>query len=151
MKQKDTKIIALVVLVLTLALVVGYLAVTHNSAISLFAPTPSPTPTVTPPPIIDHGGITLASLGHEFILKKSEVAKLSDANGLEIEIIQFFNSPCPADVQCFWSGVGVSFEMRLNGQVQKGMDALEAFGFHAVVVKTDYETYATFLVERMSR
>ena len=88
------------------------------------------------------------SLGQHFTLKKWQVAKIANT-GLEVEIVAFFNSPCPAGAQCFWSGVGVAIECRLNGQVQKGFDRVRAFGYQTTVVNTDHETYANLVVEKM--
>jgi hypothetical protein len=88
------------------------------------------------------------SLGQSFTLKKNQVATIADT-GLEVTIRTFYNSPCVADVQCVWSGVGTEFEYRLNGQVQRGVDLAEAFGYRMTTINTDYETYATLIVEKM--
>ena len=89
--------------------------------------------------------ILLVSLEQQFTLKKGQVAKIV-ATGLEVEIKAFFNSPCPKGAQCFWSGVGIEFEYRLNGQKQKGINLVQVFGYQTTIVKTDYETYADIVV-----
>jgi len=90
-------------------------------------------------------GVVLAALGQQFTLKEGQVAKISNS-GLEIKITRFYNSPCPADVQCIWSGVGTDLEYRLNGQIQKGIDLTQAFGYEVTIVETDHETYADLIV-----
>ena len=87
------------------------------------------------------------TLGQKFTLKKDETAKLADT-GLEIEITQFFNTPCPKTVQCVWSGVGVQLLARMNGQTQKGMDALQAFGYITRIITSDHATYADIIVSQ---
>ena len=88
----------------------------------------------------------LVSLRQQLTLKKGQVAKIANT-GLEIEITAFFNSPCEG--QCFWSGVGVEFEYRFNGEVQKGINLVQAFGYQTTIVNTDHETYANLVVEKM--
>jgi len=131
MNQKGFANIVLVVLVIILAGVAGYFTFNQKSS--------SPVPTLSP--------ITV-SLGQQFTLKKDWVAKIADT-GLEVEITAFFNSPCPAKVQCVWSGVGIGFEYRFNGEVQKGIDLVQAFGYQTTIIKTDHEIYADLVVEKM--
>lgn len=90
-----------------------------------------------------------ASLGKEFTLKKNQTAQIMNT-GLEVKITEFYNSPCPDGVQCVWSGVGIGFEYRLNGEIQNGIDLVQAFGYQIKVIKTDYETYATLTVEKIN-
>ena len=87
------------------------------------------------------------SLEEQFTLRKNQVAKIGDT-GLEVEITAFYNSPCSAGAQCLWSGVGIGFEYRLSGQVQKGIDLIQAFGYRTRIIKTDHETYADLVVEK---
>ena len=145
MNQKGFVNIAIIIGIVVIAGIAGYFVLSPQTTTS---PTPTPTPTPTTNP---GSNIITVPLGQEFTLKKGQVAKIANTSGLEIEIRQFFNSPCPAGSQCVWSGVGVAFEARLNGDVMKGRDALDAFGFHITVAKTDYETYADFTVARMYR
>ncbi len=135
MNQKGFANILLIVLVVILAGTVGYLAFNQKSSTStsIPSPTPSPSPTTTPSPTPSptpapgpKNNTVSVSLGQQFTLKKGQVAKIADT-GLEIEITAFYNSPCPAGVQCVWSGVGIGFEYRFNGQVQKGINLVQAF------------------------
>ena len=66
-------------------------------------------------------------LEEEFTLHKGETAELKGAC-LEIEIKRFFNQPCPPNVQCVWSGVGIEFEYRCDKKVQKGINLVKVFG-----------------------
>lgn len=141
MNQKGFANIVLIVLVVILVGTVGYLAFNQKSSTS----TPTPLPTPVPGP---KNNTVSISLGQQFTLKKAQVAKIADT-GLGIEITAFYNSPCPAGVQCVWSGVGIGFEYRFNGQVQKGINLVQAFGYQTTIVKTDHETYANLVVEEM--
>ncbi len=89
------------------------------------------------------------SLGQPFTLKKAQVAKMADT-GLEVEVKAFYNNPCPEGRQCMWSGIGIDFEYRLNGQVQKGLDLVQAFGYKITLLKSDYETYANLKLEKIN-
>ena len=104
-------------------------------------PTPSPTPTGAKK-------IIKADLGKQFTLKKAQYAMIGDT-GLEVEVTEFYNSPCPPDVTCIWSGVGTAFEARMLFETTaQGVDAVDAFGYHIEVVKSDNETYANFIVQK---
>lgn len=81
------------------------------------------------------------SLGEEFILHVNQVAKLEN-DDFEIKIVQFFNSPCPPNVKCLWSGVGVAFEYRHGNEVKQGINLSQAFGYKTTEIESDYETYA---------
>ena len=80
-------------------------------------------------------------LGEEFELKKGQGAGLLGTN-FEIEILAFYNQPCPPNVKCIWSGIGIEFEYRYDGQVIKGINLVKAFGYETTVIKSDYESYA---------
>ena len=110
-------------------------------------PAPSPTPSHTSSPTQQpNNNIVSISLGQQFTLKKSQVAKIANT-GLEIEITAFFNNPCTG--QCVWSGVGIGFEYRFNGEVQRGINLVQAFGYQTTIAQTDHETYANLVVEKM--
>ena len=137
MYPKKSIIIAVTIIVAILVGIAGYFIFNQKSF-------PAPIPAPAPEPQTDP--ITI-SLGKEFTLSKNQVAKIADT-GLEIKIIQFYNSPCPKGAQCIWSGIGVALEYRLNGEVQTGIDLAQAFGYQAKIVKTDYETYAILIVDK---
>ena len=157
--QKGFANIALIIFLVILAGTVGFLALNQRSSIPTPtpSPTPSPTPVQIPPPTptpssgsisVPENNTALVSLGQQFTLKKGQVAKIADTD-LEVEITEFYNSPCPTGTQCFWAGVGIAFEYRFNGRVQKGIDLVRAFGYQTTVVGTDHETYANLVVEKM--
>ncbi len=86
-------------------------------------------------------------LGDEFTLKEDQRARL-EGTGFELKIVRFFNSPCPPDVECVWSGVGIAFEYRYNGQVKRGINLVKAFGYRTIIIRSDYESYAVLRIER---
>jgi hypothetical protein len=87
-------------------------------------------------------------LGQPFSLHKKQVAKLGEG-GLEVRITNFYNSPCPPKLECFWSGIGVGLEYRLNGQIQTGVNLNQAFGYEVKILATDYQTYAKLVVNKL--
>ena len=80
-------------------------------------------------------------LGEEFELKKNQRVELV-RTGFELEIRRFFNQPCPPNVKCVWSGIGIDFEYRYNGQLKRGINLVKAFGYKISIIKSDYESYA---------
>jgi hypothetical protein len=84
-------------------------------------------------------------LGQEFELKKGQRAGVA-GTGLEIAILNFFNQPCPPGAKCVWSGIGIEFEYRYNGQLKKGINLAKAFGYRTEVVRSDYESYAVLRI-----
>jgi hypothetical protein len=153
--QKGFTKIIIVLTVVVLVGAVGYL-IFNKQKVSVPAPTATsqmPVPTPIPNNVSSStsepkNDLLTVSLGQQFTLKKNQFAKIVNT-GLEIGIIEFYNSPCPKNVQCFWSGVGVGFEYRFNGEVQKGIDLVQAFGYQTNIVKTDYETYANLVFEKI--
>jgi len=132
MNQKRVVNIILVIIIIFFAGAVGYLVFNNQKASA---------------PVTTNNSLTV-SLGQQFGLKKNQFVKIANT-GLEIGIIEFYNSPCPKDAQCFWSGVGIEFEYHFNGEVQKGIDLVQVFGYQTTIVKTDNETYANLVVEKM--
>ena len=126
-------LIALVVLFIGAAGTVGYLTLKEKFSDPTLNTTPS---SLTVP------------LGYNFTLNKGQTAKIGNT-GLEVTITGFINSGCPAGAECFWSGQGIEFEYRFNGETLSGMDLVQAFGFEVTVVESDYETYASLIVEKM--
>ena len=86
-------------------------------------------------------------LGKEFELKKGQRAALSETN-FEIEILNFFNKPCPPNVNCIWSGIGIEFEYRNDGQTKRGINLAKAFGYEIRVIRSDYENYAILKITK---
>ena len=108
----------------------------------------SETPETCPADCKPKNNTVSVSLGQQFTLKKDQVAKIVDTS-LEVEITAFYNSPCPTGVQCIWSGVGIGFEYRFNGQAQNGINLVQVFGYQTTIVGTNHETYANLIVEKM--
>ncbi len=92
----------------------------------------------------DHSSVRL---GDEFTLNESQRVRL-EGTGFELRIVRFFNSPCPPDAECVWSGVGIAFEYRYNGQVKRGINLVKAFGYRTIIIRSDYESYAVLRIER---
>jgi len=86
-------------------------------------------------------------LGEEFILKENQGVTV-EGTGFELKILKFFNNPCPPNVECFWSGVGVEFEYRYDGQVKRGINLVRAFGYRTTIVRSDYGSYAVLRITR---
>ena len=81
------------------------------------------------------------------MLNESQRVRL-EGTGLELRIVRFFNSPCPPDVECVWSGIGIEFEYRYNGRVKRGINLVKAFGYKTIIIRSDYESYAVLRIER---
>lgn len=88
------------------------------------------------------------SLGEEFVLHGRQCAAI-DGEDLVVEITEFYNSPCPEGMECFWSGVGIRFEYRHAGEVQEGTNLVQAFGYQTTILDTDHETFARLMITRM--
>jgi hypothetical protein len=86
------------------------------------------------------------SLDEEFILYQNQSAII--AKDLEIKIVQFYNSPCPANVQCIWSGVGIKFAYKHDGKAEIGM-MVQAFGYQTTIIESDFETYAKLKITKI--
>lgn len=137
MKNKGSVVIP-VIIVIIIVIGLGWYLVSNKK---VSTPTPISNSTSTPPTT------TQPKLGEQFTLHKGEVIQIGDT-GLAVTIINFYNSPCPAGAQCIWSGLGVELEYRLNGQIEKGMNLAQAFGYQTTIVKTDYQTYADLVVNK---
>jgi hypothetical protein len=94
------------------------------------------------PPSLDHPSV---EVGEEFELKKGQRARIT-GTGLELAILNFFNQPCPPGAKCIWSGIGIEFEYRYNGQLKRGINLVRAFGFQTDVIRSDYESYVILRV-----
>jgi len=86
-------------------------------------------------------------LEEEFVLGENQGAKLG-GTGFAIKILRFFNSPCPPDVDCFWSGIGIQFEYRYDGEVKSGINLVKAFGYRTTIVRSDYESHAVLRITK---
>jgi len=86
-------------------------------------------------------------LGEEFTLKESQRIML-EGTGFELQILRFFNNPCPPNVECVWSGVGIEFEYMYRGQVKRGINLVRAFGYRTTIIRSDYESYAVLRITR---
>jgi hypothetical protein len=89
------------------------------------------------------------SLGDEFILHQNQSAIIINED-IEIKIIQFHNSPCPENVKCVWSGIGITFEYYHNKEVKRGINLVQAFGYQTTILETDHETYAKLKVNKIN-
>lgn len=113
-----------------------------------YRPTPptSTTPQIPPKIESDTGAITVL-LGEEFILKKGETARIKDLN-VFLKVKDFINSPCPKGSQCIWSGLAVVYELTVDGKVYISSfdNPLREAPYDVLIKKTDYKTYAVFIV-----
>ena len=96
------------------------------------------------PPSRNHLSV---ELGQEIELKKGQRARVA-GTGLELAILKFYNQPCPPGVKCIWSGIGIEFEYRYNGQLKRGINLVRAFGYQTDVIRSDYESYAILRITR---
>ena len=85
--------------------------------------------------------------GESFELKKGQIVVLK-GTGFELEILRFFNQPCPPNVKCVWSGVGIEFEYRSNGQSVRGINLVKAFGYKTTIVRSNYESFAVLKITK---
>ena len=83
-----------------------------------------------------------------FTLREGQFA-LVTGEDLLVGIAGFIYSPCPEDVQCIWSGLGVELEYRYKGQVEKGINLTQAFGYQVEIVDTDYQTFTDLIVTKL--
>jgi len=110
---------------------------------------PSQTSTTEP-----SSNVKIVSLGEEFTLKKGETARVEDLN-VFLKVKDFIYSPCPKEVQCIWSGLAVVFELTVDGKVYGSLFdnsphnvPLHKSPYDVLVEKTDYKTYATFVINK---
>ena len=89
----------------------------------------------------------LVRLGEEFVLSQNQDAKLEGA-GFSVKILRFFNNPCPPNVDCFWSGIGIQFEYGYDGEVKRGINLVKAFGYKTTIIRSDYESYAVLMITK---
>ncbi len=93
------------------------------------------------------------SLGEEFVLHKKQCAAIKGED-LVVEVTEFYNSPCPEGMQCFWSGVGIRLRYRHGGEeetylAQAGNGLVQAFGYQTTILDTDYETFVRLTITKM--
>ena len=85
--------------------------------------------------------------GENFELKKGQSVELA-GTGFELKILNFFKQPCPPNVQCVWSGIGIEFEYRYNGQLRRGINLVRAFGYQTSIIESDYESHAVLKITK---
>lgn len=122
-----------------------------STARPLFSQLPdTPTMTAKPTPVLSatpKNNTISASLGKEFTLRENQTATITGTS-LTVKLTQLINGYCPDGVNCFWSGMGLELEYRLGQEIKKGINLMQAFGYRITIVKTDYNTYATLIVEK---
>jgi hypothetical protein len=82
-------------------------------------------------------------------LKKGETARVKGLN-VFLKVKDFIYSPCPKGSQCIWSGLAVVYELTVDGKVYgSSFDSPPREAPYDVFVKkTDYKTYATFVINK---
>lgn len=65
---------------------------------------------------------------------------------LKIKIVGFANSPCPEGEKCFWSGIGIFYEITTNNETKRYTSelgsAITVSEYQIIVNQTDYKNYA---------
>lgn len=92
-------------------------------------------------------------LGEEFLLGKNQCAVV-EGEDLVVEVVEFYNPPCPEGCVCFWSGIGILFQLWHAGEtqavlVQGGHDFTQVFGYQTTIIETDHETFARLTITKM--
>lgn len=91
----------------------------------------------------------IISIDKIFELGEDEVAVLENQN-FSVRISKFHNSPCPPDVNCVWSGVGLALVYNSKGEEKKGINLVKAFGYRMTIVETDHETFAKLKINEIN-
>jgi len=154
MNQKGFINIAVIIGVIVVAGIAGYFLLNQRT------PSPNPTPTPTSPaststtptqiPTTEtSSSAKMISLGEEFTLKKGETARIKNLN-VFLKVKDFIYSPCPKGAQCFWSGLAVVYELTVDGKVYGSSfdNPPREAPYDVLVKKTDYKTYATFVINK---
>ena len=139
MNKKTNLILLLLIVIVGVLLVVAYIQIQKQ---------PQEQKTTNIQEIPQSHETLFVSLGEEFTLHKNQSAIIENKN-YEMKIIEFFNSPCPKGVECFWSGVGIAFEYTHNSEIEKGIDLVQAFGYQTTIIDTDHETYAKLKITKI--
>lgn len=120
------------------------------------APNPNPTSseststTLVRTPTERNLNTKLVSLGKKFTLKKGETARVKGLN-VFLKVKDFIYSPCPKGVYCIWSGLAVVYELTVDGKIYSNSSddsPIYKAPYDVDVKKTDYKTYATFVINK---
>lgn len=154
MNRKGFVNIAVIIGIIIVAGIAGYFVLNQRTTIPNLSPTPissestSTTPAQTPTET--NSNAKLVSLGEEFTLKKGETARVKGLN-VFLKVKDFIYSPCPKGVMCIWSGLAVVYELTVDDKVYDGSfdnPPPHEAPYDVFVKKTDYKTYATFVINK---
>lgn len=95
-----------------------------------------------------HAACAQVADGEQIRVGQRDCVELKDS-GYTVTILEFYNEPCPPEVQCIWSGVGIGFKHQFYNQVMQGLDLIQAFDFDLTVHETDNESFAVISVKRL--
>ncbi len=81
--------------------------------------------------------------GGVFTLHENETATVGDFNAT---VENFIYSPCPDDVTCVWSGIGIEFRFSTVNEsekrlVEQGTDEINIYNHTVIILDSDYQTF----------
>ena len=137
MARKLKKIVILIIAILVLLIAGNWLRLNYESYLVK----------------IQGKSVKNVNLNQEFSLVKNQSASIESEN-LKIKLLKITYQPCPKHVECFWSGLGVDFEVAKDGQIQNGTTAIESninnvyFGFEIDLASVQ-PTKASFKLKKV--
>jgi len=126
------------ILILIISLIGAYLF--YENSLTQYYPLPS----LSLPAI---GGKRIVDFNKAFILRKGEIAFVRNTD-VSLKITGFVYAPCPKGMQCVWSGLGVDYELTVNGQVYVHPGTAQNAPYYVWIKQSDYKTYAKFLIKK---
>lgn len=150
--QNGFGLILIILAVLTLILIIGVgwhvLNINGKDSINTVNPSSSSTSPSSAKKSNSCKENLTTELNSEIVLSKNCFVTVI-GNDLEVGVTEFYNSPCPSNAQCIWSGIGTKFEYRHRGEVKEGIDLVQAFGYQTNILDTDHETYIKLSISKI--
>lgn len=99
----------------------------------------------------DEEEMKVVKLNEEIELRKNETVKL-EGKEVYLTIKGFTNSPAPEGTQAIWSGLGVTYELKIDdveyvSSIQGFFNEYEDIKYKVITIDSDYKTYAKVKIE----
>lgn len=102
-------------------------------------------------PLANKKDLKTVNLNEELLLKKNETVKLNEKE-VYLTIKDFTSSPVPKDAQTIWSGMGITYELKINDKTYTSnmMGVFEEYNsipYDIVLKDSDYKTFVKIIIK----